>query len=350
MARKRRMVILAEGKFSPLESKTANGAIVYLRDEVIGVIDSTQTGKTAQDILGYGGDIPVFKTIDESLHLEPNTLLVGIAPAGGMLPKAWYPILRTAIRNRLDIISGMHTFISDDRELAGLAKEHRVTINDLRKIPKSHEVVAKGTWRTQRAKTILSVGSDCNCGKMTTTLQIHHEFLRRALKADFVATGQTGILIRGRGIAVDHVISDYVAGCIELEVDRSDREGYDYIFVEGQGALTHMAYSGVTLGLMHGVMPDVMILCHQPTRIKDDWDFEIPELTKLIEIHEHIINVFKPSKVACVGLSSIGLTNDQSTKAAEAIERETGLPAIDTFRFGGKKLADSILNYFSNTD
>ena len=356
MAKKRRMVILAEGNFSPLRSKTANGAIVYLSDEVVGVIDSTKAGKTAQEVLGYGGNIPVFRNLEEPLlsgstnSQKPNTLLIGIAPAGGRLPESWRSILKTAIKNRLNIISGLHTFISNDEELVKLAKRYRVRISDLRKISKSHEVVARGTWRTRRAKTILSVGSDCNVGKMTTTLQIHKDFLRRGLRSDFVATGQTGILIRGRGIAVDSIISDYIPGCIELEIDRSEREGYDYIFVEGQGALTHMGYSGVTLGLMHGVMPDAMILCHQPTRLEDDYGFKIPGLKKLIEIHEQVVNVFKPSKVVCVGLNSIGLTDEQSMQAAEAIKRGIGLPVIDTFRFGGKKLADALLNYFSNSD
>lgn len=138
-------------------------------------------------------------------------------------------ILRTAIKNRMDIISGMDTFISENQELLRLAKKYRVKINDLRRIPKSHEVVGQGTWRSRRAKTTLSVGSDCNFGKMTTTLQIHQEFLRRGLKSDFVATGQTGIPIRRRGIAVDHAICDDVAGCIELESDQPDREGHDYI-------------------------------------------------------------------------------------------------------------------------
>ncbi len=350
------MVILAQGNFSPLRSKTANGAIVYLRDEVVGVIDSTKAGKTAQEVLGYGDDIPVFRNLEESLRSgsassqKPNTLLIGIAPAGGRLPESWRSILKTAIKNRLNIISGLHTFISNDVELVKLAKKYRVRISDLRKIPKSHEVVARGTWKTRRAKTVLSIGSDCNVGKMTTTLQVHKEFLHRGLKSDFVATGQTGILIRGRGIAVDSIISDYVAGCIELEVDRSDREGYDYILVEGQGALTHMGYSGVTLGLMHGVLPDAMVLCHQPTRLKDDYGFEIPDLKKLIDIHEQVVNVFKPSRVVCIGLNSLGLTDKQSTQAAEAIEQETGLPTTDTFRFGGKKLADALLNYFSNSD
>ena len=149
---------------------------------------------------------------------------------------------------------------------------------------------------------------------------------------------------------MDSIISDYIAGCIELEIDRSEREGYDYIFVEGQGALTHMGYSGVTLGLMHGVMPDAMLLCHQPTRLKDDYGLQIPSLRNLIELHERTIRVFKPSKVVCIGLNSIGLTDEESMRAAEAIEHETGLPAIDTFRFGGKMLADAVFNYFSNND
>lgn len=345
----RRILILAEGKFSPLRSKTANGAIAYLPDQVVGVIDSTKAGLTAQQVLGYGGSIPVVKSLEEGLQLHPTHLLIGIAPTGGRLPEAWRDILKQALRSRLHILSGLHTILSDDPEFSRLALEYGVTITDYRKIPPESEVVAKGTWRTRRAKTILTVGTDCNIGKMTTIVQVHRDFLQRGLKADFVATGQTGILIRGRGIAVDSIISDYIAGCIELEIDRSEQEGYDYIFVEGQGALTHMGYSGVTLGLIHGTMPDAMILCHQPTRLNDDYGLPIPDLKRIIKLHEDVVTFFKPTKVVGIGINSVGLSEEQSLAAAEAIERETGLPAIDTFRFGAAKLSDALLNYLGTS-
>jgi uncharacterized NAD-dependent epimerase/dehydratase family protein len=345
MLMERRILILAEGKFSPLRSKTANGAIAYLPEQVVAVIDSTKAGMVVQQVLGYGGTIPVVSSLQEGLQYRPTHLLIGIAPTGGRLPETWREIVKQALHNGLHILSGLHTTLSDDPEFARVAVERGVSITDYRKIPPESEVVARGTWRTRRAKTILTVGTDCNIGKMTTIVQVHRDFLARGLKADFVATGQTGILIRGRGIAVDSIISDYIAGCIELEIDRSEREGYDYILVEGQGALTHMGYSGVTLGLIHGTMPDAMIMCHQPTRLKDDYGLPLPDLRRLIKLHEDVVSFFKQTKVVGIGINSVGLSDEQSRAASEAIERETGLPTVDTFRFGAAKLTDALLRY-----
>ncbi len=341
----RRMIILAEGKFSPLHSKTANGAIVYLRNEVLAVIDSTQAGKTAQDVLGYGGAIPVVKNVEEALRFNPNTLLIGIAPAGGRLPETWRSEILTALRHRLNIISGLHTFISDDAEFTALAREYRCVISDLRKIPVEFEVVSQGNWRTRKSKTVLTVGTDCNIGKMTTLLEVHKEFSSRGWKSDFVGTGQTGILISGKGIAVDSIVSDYVSGAIEKVIDAS-AENYDVIFVEGQGALTHQGYSSVTLGLMHGTMPDAMILCHQPTRLEDDYGIPLPEIKRIIHLHEEIVNVFRPTKVVGIGINSVGLTDEESKSEAKKLEDATGLPAVDALRFGGAKLADALEKYF----
>ena len=342
----RKILILAEGKFSPLRSKTANAAINYLPHEAVAVIDSTKSGMTVQDILGYGGNIPVIKDLAEGLRFAPTHLLIGIAPSGGRLPEAWRQTLMEAIQHKLHILSGLHTILSDDHELSSLAQQYGVVITDFRIIPPEAEVVSQGSWRTRKAKTVLTVGSDCNIGKMTTILEVHREFLKRELKSDFVATGQTGMLIRGRGIAVDSIISDYIAGCIEREIDRSEAEGYNYVFVEGQGALTHIGYSGVTLGLLHGTMPDAMILCHQPTRAVDDYGLPLPDLKRLVTLHESLVTLFRPTKVVGIGLNSIGLSDEESLKVSAAIERETGLPAVDTLRFGGKKLTDALLQYF----
>lgn len=343
------MIVLAEGRFSPLRSKTANGAIAYMRDEVLAVIDSTKAGQTAQEVLGYGGNIPVVAGLNEGLTFKPNALLIGIAPSGGRLPDAWRRIIRAALKNKLDILNGLHTIFSDDPEFTALAKKYRCKITDWRKIPADSEVVSQGSWRTRRAKTILSVGTDCNIGKMTTTLEVHREFLKRGLKSDFIGTGQTGMMISGKGIAVDAIISDYIAGSIEKEIDNSERAGFEYIFVEGQGALSHHGYSGVTLGLIHGTMPDAMILCHQPTRLKDDYGIPLPDVERLIRLHEDVVNIFRPTKVVGIGINSIGLTDEESKAEAQKLEDETGIPAVDAFRFGGKKLADALLHYFEST-
>ncbi len=341
------MLALAEGRFSPLKSKTANGALIYLPGEVVAVIDSTKVGKTAQDVLGYGGSVPVIASIADGLKFQPTHLLIGIAPTGGRLPDLWREWIKTAIRHKMHILSGLHTILSDDAEFAALAAEHGVTITDWRKVPHEYEVVSKGNYRTRKSKTILTVGADCNIGKMTTMLQVYNEFKRRGFNSDFIGTGQTGIMISGKGIAVDAIISDYIAGCIEKCIDASDAEGAEYIFVEGQGALTHQGYSGVTFGLMHGTMPDAMIMCVQPTRLVDDYGLPIPEIKKLIDLHEQVIEFFRPTKVVGIGINSIGLTDAQSQDEAKKLEDRTGLPAIDTFRFGGAKLADALIHYLS---
>jgi uncharacterized NAD-dependent epimerase/dehydratase family protein len=341
----RRILILAEGKFSPLKSKTANGAIVYLPQRVVAVIDSTKAGMTAQQVLGYGGDLPVVRNLEEGLKFNPTHLLIGIAPAGGRLPEDWRETIKQTLRARLHILSGLHTILSEDAEFSQLARECGVGITDYRKIPPESEVVTRGAFREWKSKIILTVGTDCNIGKMTTILEVHKDLQRRGLKSDFIGTGQTGILIQGRGIAVDSIISDYIAGSVELEIDRSVKEGYDYIFVEGQGALTHIGYSGVTMGLIHGTLPDAMILCHQPTRIRDDYGSTLPDLRRIARIHEDLVKFFKETKVVGIGINSVGLTDAESQEIAEKITRETGLPAVDAFRFGPHKLTEALLQY-----
>jgi uncharacterized NAD-dependent epimerase/dehydratase family protein len=341
------MLILAEGKFGPVTSKTANGAIAFLHDQIVAVVDSGNAGATAQDILGYGGVIPVVKDLHSGLAYRPDTLLIGIAPPGGNLPVSWRPYVIDALHNRLNVLAGLHTFLSDDPEFSSLAAANGCRIVDLRKVPQSAKVVSRGSWRTRRGRAILTIGTDCKIGKMTTLLAMHGELGRRGLKTDFIGSGQTGILIAGKGVSVDAVAGDYIAGSIEKEIDYSDAAGHDYILVEGQGALTHQGYSSVTLGLLHGSMPDAMILCHQPSRKRDDYGFELPDLRRLVQLHEERVGFFRPTKVVGIGLSSIGLTEKECQREALRIEKATGLPAVDAFRFGAGKLVDALLEYLS---
>ena len=325
----RSIVILAEGKFAPLTSKTANQAIRYIPNEIVGVIDSRSAGKTAQKILGFDGDIPVFNNLQSSLFKNPNTLLIGVAPTGGKLPEQWREVIIEAIQNKLNIISGLHTLLSEDEELSTLAKSHNIILTDLRKIPKEYEVISKGSWKTRKARTILTVGTDCNVGKMTASLELHRKCLQRGMQSDFVATGQTGILLSGRGIAIDSVVSDFVAGAIEMEVDKRVEEGKEIIHIEGQGSLTHQGYSSVTLGLVHGVMPDAMILVHHPSRKFDDYGLSLENVSRFIQLHEQILSPFKPSKVIGIAINTVNMSSQQILDAKKQLERETNLPVVD---------------------
>jgi uncharacterized NAD-dependent epimerase/dehydratase family protein len=332
------MVILAEGNFSPLESKTANQAIRYIPEEVVAVIDGPQSGRNAQEVLGFG------ENLEASLTFKPDTLLIGIAPTGGRLPDSWRNVMINAIRHKLHVISGLHTYLSDDEELAALAQSSNVTLTDLRKVSPEYEVVADGLWQRRKAKTILTVGTDCNVGKMTASYELHKEFLRRGLHSDFVATGQTGILLSGKGFAVDSILSDYVAGGIELEVEKSIANNHDFIHIEGQGSLTHQGYSSVTLGLMHGVMPDAMILVHHPARHTDDYGFRLDDLPRCIELHEKLMAPFKQSKIAGIAINTVMMTSQQITAAKKEIERQTGLPVANVLTPEVSVLADALLN------
>jgi len=343
-----RMIILAEGRFGPVSSKTANGAIAFMTDRVVAVIDSRMAGKTAQEVLGYGGSIPVVGSLREGLAFRPDALLIGIAPAGGQLPAAWRRFVLEALRGGLHVLSGLHTMLADDPEFAALAASGGLTITDLRRIPQESKVVSRGTWRLRSARTVLTVGTDCKIGKMTTLLAVDAELRRRGRRSAFIGTGQTGILIAGNGVSVDAVVGDYIAGSIEREIDRADRAGAELILVEGQGALTHQGYSSVTLGLMHGTMPDAMILNHQPTRLSDDYGFPLPDLRRTVRLHEEVIGIFRPTKVVGIGLNSVGLTDAESRDAARRIEDETGLPAIDAFRFGAGPLVNALESYLAS--
>src|SRR5438094_10312274 len=261
-----RFLIIADGQFGPLTSKTANSCIRYFPERIVGVLDRREAGKTVADVLGFGGPppIPVVGDFAQGLALGPTAVLIGIAPAGGQLPPEWRGWLKTAIDRGLEIWSGLHTFIGDDPELGALARERGVRIFDARKAPPNLPV-ADGLAAEVNAYVVHTVGSDCNVGKMTAQVELRNALVNRGHRTRFVATGQTGIFLEGWGIAVDAVVADFIAGASEWLVLEAAKDA-DIILVEGQGSLIHPGYSGVTLGLLHGSCPDALILCHQATR------------------------------------------------------------------------------------
>ncbi|HYW50799.1 MAG TPA: DUF1611 domain-containing protein, partial [Gemmatimonadaceae bacterium] len=272
MSIKPRYLILADGAFGPFSSKTANGCIRFTPEQVVGVLDTVNAGKTVEDVLGFGGAIPIVGSVAAGKTLDPNILLIGIAPAGGRLPDDWRPILRDAITAGLHIWSGLHVFIGDDPEFAALAKEHGVEILDVRK-PPADLPVSSGRVRNVNATVILTVGSDCNIGKMTTQLAVREALQQRGVRVAFAGTGQTGIFIDGKGIGVDAVVADFIGGAAEQLVLEA-AEDADIVLVEGQGSLLHPGFSGVTLGLIHGSLPHALVLCTQPSRVtirNNDW-------------------------------------------------------------------------------
>jgi uncharacterized NAD-dependent epimerase/dehydratase family protein len=345
MSRDLRYLILADGLFGPEESKTANACIRYTPERVAGVIDASSAGRTAQEVIGFGGDIPVVATLEEGLAFGPNALLIGIAPAGGQLPEAWIRLLSRAIENGLEIWSGLHTFVSDVPELAALAKKHNVAIHDLRRPPAKLKV-ANGRVREVDATVVLTVGTDCNIGKMTTQLQLLNAVRGHGIRTKFAATGQTGILIEGSGIGVDAVIADFIAGAAERLVLDCAKEA-DLVLVEGQGSIIHPSYSGVTYGLIHGSLPHAQIMCAQPTRTainRCEW-VKIPPLVDFIRMSEAATSVLRPAPVIGVALNTYDLDEDVARRTVEDVQRETGLPTTDPVRFGPEPVAGAIAKF-----
>lgn len=345
MARDLRYLILADGLFGPEESKTANACIRYTPERVVGIIDASKTGSTAQSVLGFGGDIPVVGTLEDGLALGPNALVIGIAPAGGQLPEAWLRLLAGALENRLEIWSGLHTFIGDVPELAALAKKHNVAIHDLRR-PPAKLTVANGRVRDIAATVVLTVGTDCNIGKMTTQLQLLGALRDRGIRTSFAATGQTGILVEGRGIGVDAVVADFIAGAAEKLVLEC-AEGADLVLVEGQGSIIHPSYSGVTYGLLHGSLPHAQVLCAQPSRTainRCEW-VKIPPLLDFIRLCEAVAAPLRAAPVIGISLNTFDLDEDTALRTIENVRHETGLPTTDTVRFDAEPLVDAIATH-----
>jgi uncharacterized NAD-dependent epimerase/dehydratase family protein len=349
-----RYLILADGHFDPESSKTATSAVRYLPDRVAAVIDARFRGQTSDEVLGFGPQIPVVGSLEEGLAHEPTALLIGIAPVGGRLPESWKQLVLAAADAGLDLVSGLHTLLADDPDIRARAEERGVAIWDLRRTPENIPV-AVGRVRGVDAYTVLTMGTDCNVGKMTTALQVRGVLERQGVATGFAATGQTGILIEGRGIAVDAVKADFIAGAAERLVVES-APGNDVVLVEGQGALTHPGYSGVTLGLLHGSMPDGIILCHQPSRRcifsetgEYSWVRLLP-LPEMIELCERAAAPVKPTRVLGIALMTWDLPEDEARAAVDRAQRETGLPATDPVRFGAEPLAEAILAARSSQD
>lgn len=345
MSRSPRYLILADGLFGPETSKTANACIRYTPDHVVGVIDAGQAGRTSQQVLGFGGDIPVVATLDEGLALGPNALLIGIAPAGGQIPPEWVQLVRRAIEQGLEVWSGLHSFLGDIPELVEAARKHGVAIHDLRR-PPAKIAVANGRVRSVDATVVLTVGTDCNIGKMTTQLQLLGTLRNKGIRTSFAATGQTGILIEGRGISVDAVVADFIAGAAEKLVLDCAADS-DLVLVEGQGSIIHPSYSGVTYGLLHGSLPHAQVMCAQPSRRainRCEW-VKIPPLVDFIRLSEAAAAPLRPAPVIAVALNTYDLDEDTARRAIETVQRETGLPTTDVVRYDPAPVADAIAKF-----
>jgi uncharacterized NAD-dependent epimerase/dehydratase family protein len=333
-----KIIVLTEGKSNPADGKTATGILRYNSKDVVALLDSTCAGKTAQEAFGVGGDIPF---ISELKQAQADTLLIGIAPPGGVLPPSWGNIIREAIESGMDIISGLHYLLDDDEELHRLAQRHGVRIRDLRRVPEDL-TVSKNMAKDLRCHRVHTVGHDCSVGKLVASIELWRALESRGYGAKFVATGQTGILIAGGGVPVDRVISDFVAGSIEEPIlEHADEE---FVVIEGQGSLVHPLYSGVTLSLLHGCAPQTMVLVFEPERkTLRSTSHPVPPLAAVIRIFEELASFITPSKVVALAANTASLSASKADEAMKRTEGELGLVTSDVIRHGPDRIVEAIL-------
>jgi uncharacterized NAD-dependent epimerase/dehydratase family protein len=341
-----KLVLYCEGEFGRGKSKTAEGILRYSDNPIVAVIDSSAAGRSTMEMVGIESAVPIVSSLKECLSLRPDALVLGTAKSGGHLPEEWRSDIVAALEQGLDVVSGLHDFLVDDPVINKAARQNNRRLLDVRRPPESLPI-AFGLARDVKAFTLLTVGSDASIGKMTVTLELCKEAERQGHKAKFIATGQTGIMVAGgEGIAIDRVIGDFMAGACEQMVVDAAREN-EMIFVEGQGALAHPGFSGVTLALLHGACPDAMILCHNASRIGigDCADFPLQPLARTIEAYEMMASLVHPSKVIGVALNTSKVDDAEAKRQIQECERETKLPCNDAVRYGCQNLVEAILAF-----
>ncbi|PQM26035.1 DUF1611 domain-containing protein [Sphingopyxis lindanitolerans] len=274
-----------------------------------------------------------------------RTLVIGIANDGGFIADSWVPHLIAALGAGLDIAAGLHERLADHTEIAAAASEAGRSLHDLRQ-PK--RVFRPGTGKKRSGLRLLTVGTDCAVGKKYTALSLEREMRARGMAATFCPTGQTGIMITGRGIAIDSVVADFISGAAEWLSPPADRNHWHLI--EGQGALLHPAYAGVTLGLVHGSQPDAMVICHEAGRTElqgYEGDFACPSLRAALDVHLAAARLTNPAvRGVGVSLNTSLLDEGAARDALKRAEDEMGLPACDPLRWGAGAIVDHLARTF----
>jgi uncharacterized NAD-dependent epimerase/dehydratase family protein len=291
--------------------------------------------------------VPIVATIAEAQERGAQTMLIGIAPTGGKLDSTWRALVLEALDRGLNVEAGLHTILGEDPEFSAAAERTGARLRDLRLPPPDLGVPRGPNGRKPGIRVVHSVGSDVAIGKKAVTVELDAAARARGLRSVYVPTGQTGVAIAGWGIAVDHVLSDYVSGAAERLVDEGSERG-ELLFVEGQGSLFHPAYSAVTLGLLHGCSPDVLVLAHRAgaTHFEGYRDVALPPLRELIDAYETVCRPLRPARVAAVALNTSRLSEDEARSAIARAEDETGVPADDLVRFGADRVLDAVLTAF----
>jgi len=336
----KKVAIYLEGHLFTDFGKMGLGALRYLPNRIVAVIDSENEGKNTRECLSMERSVPIVKNLDLAISKGAEVLILGIAPSGGKIPKSWFPIIDTAIFNNLSIINGLH-------DLLASKYKNKLTDNqwiwDVR-VPQFIPEIASGKAAKLNNKRILCVGTDMAVGKMITSLEIHKWAIENKIKSAFIATGQIGITVTGSGIPLDAYKVDYACGAVEQMVLQKSND--DWVLIEGQGSLLNPG-STASLPLIRGSCTTHMILCHRADflTLRDSKHIKIPNLNEVIKLYETLASacgIYPKAKVVGISLNTFKLDSIAAKKAIDFLESSTNLPVTDVVRYGPEKLGLAI--------
>ena len=324
-------LIMIGDQSDPTYAKTGYGLVQWRRDLVAGQFRFA------------GGSIDIGvpdMTVAEAVEAGVQSLIIGVAPIGGVVPDDWWATIIEAAEAGLDIISGLHFKLGDFPEVTAAARASGARLVDVRSPPANIPV---GTGIKRSGKRVLMVGTDCAIGKKYSALALDQSMSEAGMNSTFRATGQTGIMLAGEGVPIDSVVADFISGAAELISPDNEENHWDVI--EGQGSLFHPGYSGVSLGLLHGSQPDAFVLCHDATRTEvSGWEhFTLPSIKEAIELHTLLGSRTNPD-IRRVGISvnTSMLAKDTRAGYLADLSAETGLPCVDPIIDGCGAIVEQI--------
>jgi len=336
------VVLLAHEQF-PDHAKTAIGILRYGDYDVTAVLDREKAGSNVSDHVSNVQDAPIVSGMDDVTEAI-DALVIGISPIGGGFDESWRLDIRSALERGCDVISGLHYFLESDDEFSALASEYNCDLWDVRK-PHEDLTIASGTANSVDASVVLTVGTDCSTGKMTTSMELARTAQNQGVDATVIPTGQTGIMIEGWGNPIDRVISDFAAGAVE-EMILEKGDDHDLLIVEGQGSIVHPAYSGVTTAILHGAMPDKLVLCHVASRtaIRGYENVQLPSPETYVELYETLAEPVHKTEITAGALATHHIANDDDARnEIDAFSRAINCPVTDPVRFDPDVIIDSII-------
>ncbi len=348
--RPQRVALLAHDRFGPFTSKTAVAVIRYGSEDVVAVVDRSKMEGEASEYIGPSGDgIPVVRSVRSALTHRPEALIFGWAPEGGGLPAQDRVEVLEALRAGVDVVSGLHTFLGDDMELVEAARASGARITDLRRPPSRRRLVS-GEGAHVRAPIVTVSGTDCSTGKMTVSIELVRAARRRGMRAAFVATGQSGMLIGcDAGAPIDAIPGDFMGGEVEALVLEVAARDPDLIVVEGQGALSHPAYGAVSQAVLQGSFPDAVVMCHDPGRevykaFREGYhQARIPSIKTEIRLTEELLANTSGGKVMAIATMAVEEDAREDARDKAVLRATLGLPVADVFRDGPDPLLDAVL-------